>query len=130
MANLPKADVEFWPVTHVANLLKTTEDEVRALSVCHVLPPIRNDEVPLAATVKKYLEHLRDGRRSIKTAGDLIGKSPQWIRHLVAEGYIVKDAEGMVREEDVFLGYIKWLTDDQRRASKVQPSSANARRRL
>lgn len=123
MANPPEANLEFWPITRVANLLKTTEDEVRALSVCHVLPPIQNGEVPLAATVKKYVEHLRDGRRSINQAGDLIGKSPQWIRRLVADGYIAKQPGGGVLKRDVFVGYIRFLTDEGRRATKVQAES-------
>lgn len=110
-------------VKTIANLCATNEEEIRQLSIRHLLPPIRKGTMPLIATVQAYVTLKRERKRSAKSAGELIDKSPQWVRHLIAEGFIVKDADGMVRDEDVFRGYIRWLTDEQRRASKVQAES-------
>lgn len=110
-------------VAVAANLLKTSEDEIRDLSKRHVLPPIRKGQLPLIETVQRYVEHKRDGRRSVHLAGPLIGKSAQWIRRLIAEGFIPKQTDGTVLERDVYLGYIRWLTDEQRRATKVAAES-------
>lgn len=109
--------------TVAATLLKTTEEEIRDLSKRHVLPPIRGGEMPLVQTVQRYVEHKRDGRRSIHLAGQLIDKSPAWIRSLISDGYIVKQSDGTILERDVFNGYIRWLTDEARRANKVKAES-------
>lgn len=116
-------DQQMISVTSAANLLKTSEQEIRELSVRHILPPIRKGEMPFVATVQRYIEHKRDGRRSVHLAGEIIGKSAQWVRKLIEWGYIVKQPDGMVLERDVVLGYIRFLTDEQRRASKSQAES-------
>jgi hypothetical protein len=56
-------------------------------------------------------------------AAALIGKSRNWLAKLVTDGFIKKTGS-LFRPADVALGYIKFLTDTERRASKSTTLSA------
>jgi hypothetical protein len=56
-------------------------------------------------------------------AAKLIMVTPQWLRQLVAKGYVPKAAKGLYPLVGVVQGYIRWLKDEERRTSKVQAES-------
>jgi hypothetical protein len=51
-------------------------------------------------------------------AAALIGKSRNWIAKLVAGGFVKKTGQ-LFRPSDVAIGYVNFLTDEQRRSSKT-----------
>lgn len=118
MADLPMISVE-----GAANLLRADVADIRELSRRRVLPPIIKGEMPLVATVQKFVEHIRAARRPVNKSGELINKSAEWVRKLIDAGFIEKQPDGTLLERDVYNGYIRWLTDEARRTTKVQAES-------
>jgi hypothetical protein len=106
-----------------ARLLGASEVEIKKLAKRGVLPSIKKDKMPLAATVQRYVEHVRLGLMTINDSAALIGKTNAWVHQLIAAGYIARHPEGGVRAKDVYEGYIKFLTDEERRQTKVAAES-------
>jgi hypothetical protein len=68
---------------------------------------------------------------SLAEAARLVGKSSTWIGKLVHGGYVKRLERGRYRPCDVAQGHIRFMTDEQRRASKsgtlAQVQAARAR---
>jgi hypothetical protein len=68
---------------------------------------------------------------SLADAARLVGKSQTWIRKLVLGGYMKQLEHGRYRPCDVAQGVLRFMTDEQRRASKsgtlAQVQAARAR---
>lgn len=107
----------------ISNLYGIPEPELVALSRRRTIPPIKNGRLPLIETTRRYTASLRDRLLTRAEAAQALGKSEAWTRKLIAQGYIKKQSDGRCRLEDVFLGYIAFLTDEARRATKVQAES-------
>lgn len=61
---------------------------------------------------------------SLGSAAALLMVSDHWIRDLSKKGYIPKPERGMVPLVAAVQGYIRWLKDEDRRASKTAAASA------
>jgi hypothetical protein len=60
---------------------------------------------------------------SASDAAALIGKSRNWLAKLITDGFVKKTGQ-LFRPADVVQGYISFLTDGQRRASKTATLAA------
>jgi hypothetical protein len=76
--------------------------------------------MPKAAKPVVSLEKLSLG---LNDAARLIGKTPQWVRELVRNGYIPQPARGQYRATDVAQGALKFREDEDRRSSKSASAS-------
>jgi phage terminase Nu1 subunit (DNA packaging protein) len=106
-----------------ARLLDATEVELKRLSKRGVLPSPVKGKYPLMAMVQRYVNYLREGIVTMEQGAEAIGKSNVWVHKLINAGYIKRQPGGGVRQRDVYEGYIKFLTDEDRRATKTAAES-------
>jgi len=66
----------------------------------------------------------RAARISIEQAATLLGITGKWVRELARRGYIDGLGGGTVPLVGAIQGYIRWLKDEERRASKSAGQSA------
>ena len=59
------------------------------------------------------------GTITIDVAAKLLMVTPEWIRRLSKDGWIAKTERGRYRVVDVVQGYIRFLKDEARRATKT-----------
>lgn len=83
------------------------------------IPRAKNGEYPLAELVMGWNRYLESGEMTLTDAGALIGTSDEWVRRLIAEGVIKRTPNGGVYRDEVVRGYIGWLRDEQRKATKA-----------
>jgi hypothetical protein len=68
-------------------------------------------------------QNSQSGMMSLHQAGQLLMVSDHWVRDLSKKGYIPKPEKGMVPLVATVQGYIRWLKDEERRASKTAAAS-------
>jgi len=59
------------------------------------------------------------GTITIEVAAKLLMVTPEWIRRLSKDGWVAKTERGRYRVVDVVQGYIRFLKDEARRATKT-----------
>ena len=59
------------------------------------------------------------GTITIDVAAKLLMVTPEWVRRLTKDGWIAKTDRGRYRVVDVVQGYIRFLKDEARRATKT-----------
>ena len=59
------------------------------------------------------------GTIAIDVAAKLLMVTPEWVRRLTKDGWITKTDRGRYRVVDVVQGYIRFLKDEARRATKT-----------
>jgi len=59
------------------------------------------------------------GTITIDVAAKLLMVTPEWVRRLTKDGWIAKTERGRYRVVDVVQGYIRFLKDEARRATKM-----------
>ena len=59
------------------------------------------------------------GTITIDVAAKLLMVTPEWVRRLTKDGWIAKTERGRYRVVDVVQGYIRFLKDEARRATKT-----------
>jgi hypothetical protein len=59
------------------------------------------------------------GTITIEVAAKLLMVTPEWVRRLTKDGWIAKTERGRYRVVDVVQGYIRFLKDEARRATKT-----------
>jgi phage terminase Nu1 subunit (DNA packaging protein) len=59
------------------------------------------------------------GTIAIDVAAKLLMVTPEWVRRLTKDGWITKTERGRYRVVDVVQGYIRFLKDEARRATKT-----------
>jgi hypothetical protein len=59
----------------------------------------------------------------VNAAAQLLGTSAAWVRQLVKDGFLSREPNGLYRGDRVCRGYIRFLRDDDRRASRVQSAT-------
>lgn len=63
------------------------------------------------------------GLITVAQTSKLLMVTDQWLRQLVAKGYLPKSVKGKYPLVAAVQGYIRWLKDEERRTSKVQVES-------
>lgn len=59
------------------------------------------------------------GTIAVDVAAKLLMVTPEWVRRLTKDGWIAKTERGRYRVVDVVQGYIRFLKDEARRATKT-----------
>lgn len=105
-------------------LLDTTEVQIKRAERWGFIPKAVKGAYQTADLVRGFSRFLASGEVTITDAGAFIGATDQWVRKLIAEGYIPKNSRGNVVLMQVCQGYIRWLKDEDRRSSKVSADTA------
>ena len=73
----------------------------------------------MARTATNPGDHDASGTIPVDVAAKLLMVTPEWVRRLTKDGWIVKTDRGRYRVVDVVQGYIRFLKDEARRSSKT-----------
>lgn len=107
------------PIEAASAILSTSEEELTRLARRGVIPKMVKGQVPLIRTTTRLIKHLRAGVVTHDEAGAAMGTSGQWVRDLIAQGYVERHPDGGVSLVQAQAGYIRWLKDEERRSSKT-----------
>jgi hypothetical protein len=107
------------PVDAAERILATPAADLRVLARRRIIPKIeKGDTIALLRTIPRLISHIRSGIVTAAEAGARMGTSQQWVLELIKQGYVNRAPGGGVVLAEAMAGYIKWLKDDQRRATK------------
>ncbi len=110
-------------VDQAKKLLSTTQETLKRAERWGFIPKPGKDGYQLLALVNGYCRFLASGEITVDEGGTLIGKTGEWVRRLIVDGYIQRTERGNVTKDAVASGYIRFLQDEDRRSTKSAAES-------
>lgn len=105
-------------VETAVRLTNSSRDRLKRAERWGYIPRAKDDSYPLAELVMGWNRLLETGEMTLADGAALIGTSAEWVRRLIAEGAVKKSPNGGVFRDDLVRGYLAWIKDEQRRATK------------